>query len=108
MAWQVGQRVVVEFTSIIGGRQWSIQTIERVTPSGRAVVGPAQYLPDGRLVGGSSGYRIRLATPEDEAGLERRQLQIKVAQRVTLALRKPWPVDLLRELEGMLDRAENR
>lgn len=80
--WFVGQRVWIE------ARGWSslpgrTVTVDRVTPSGRAVVGLSQYDRDGYQIGGSTGRygreRIEPLTDDHLARLEEWKKQQEVA-----------------------------
>lgn len=65
MTWHPGQQAVI-------GRQL-IVTIERVTPSGRAIVGTQRFDRDGRELGTGDSYnRVRMEplTPEISAEME--------------------------------------
>lgn len=59
--WEAGQEVILE------GR---LAKIERITPSGRAVIGKAQFGKDGFQIGERSSWRtprIEVPTPETRA-----------------------------------------
>ena len=82
--WAPGQRVFEP------GRGWSgrpgrILTIDRVTPSGRAVIGPYQYDPGGRKLGERYGDRIVPLTDEhlsDIALWERQREARSLAEKI--------------------------
>ena len=58
-----------------------LQTVERITPSGRVITKHAEYNPDGRRRG-TSGFDVcyaRIATPEDIAKVYRAKVLQKVS-----------------------------
>lgn len=67
--WIVGQKVMINRDRIV--------TIERVTPSGRAVIGNRIFEPDGRERGSDRSYYARdvleALTPEIKSETERRR-----------------------------------
>ena len=60
--WKPGQKAVIGRTRVV--------TIERVTPSGRAVIGSETYKPDGILLGGNIHKSPRLESLTPEIALE--------------------------------------
>lgn len=56
--WKAGQKAVIDRREIV--------TIDRVTPTGRAVVGERTFRPSGYALGNASGY-LELLTPDVEA-----------------------------------------
>lgn len=80
--WQPGQQVIrIEPRQMLADRMDRV-VIERVTPSGRAVIGDQQYNTDGTLRGGGSRQRIRPEDPWDEVLLA---AQAEVEAREVLA-----------------------
>jgi len=109
--WEVGQRV--HLTPHYGHE--TIEMIERVTPSGRAVIGCDQYGKDGFKIGCKSGNGfsrhviIQPLTPQLEEGVERQRLRRAFA-RGSIVIARAIPTPRLRELaaqhKAILDELE--
>lgn len=89
-----------------GGRLGQLATVERVTPSGRAVVGSYQYLPDGRCVG--YRWRLRIATPEDIEADALRQRIAAVEAGLMALYRGALTAEDVADMEGVLERIRGR
>lgn len=112
--WEVGQRV--SYSSRYHSK--SIETIERVTPSGRAVIGYDQYGKDGirigcKTSGGFGGYvAIMPLTPELEEQVERQQLCTAIGNwrvtRISRNLTTPRIRELADQLKAVIDELEGK
>jgi hypothetical protein len=79
MTWEAGQR------AFFNGE---IVTIERVTPSGRAVAGGQFFDPDGRQRGDRYGEPLMILTPELEARVNWTARAMRVSNDLARAIRK--------------------
>lgn len=84
--WTAGQKVFQPaYRSYWGGSPGQALTIDRVTPSGRAVIGSAQFAPDGRPVGDRRGEPIEPFTEKHAAAIrlwERQSLADRLADKI--------------------------
>lgn len=84
--WTAGQKVFLPaYRSYWGGNPGQAKTIDRVTPSGRAVIGATQYAPDGRPVGDRRGERIEPFTEAHAAAIllwDRQILAERLADKI--------------------------
>lgn len=83
--WKQGDRV------ILGGE---VCTVDRVTPTGRVVVGKRQFNPDGRERG-ESYSRIRLWTESGQKEIDDREASRLATHRIKAAIQKAqrWVMD---------------
>lgn len=84
--WTAGQKVFQRaHRAYWGGNPGRALTIERVTPSGRAVINGVQYALDGRAVGDRRAERIEPFTESHAAAIllwERQSLADRLADKI--------------------------
>ncbi|MCC4295814.1 hypothetical protein [Brevundimonas aurantiaca] len=96
--WKVGQEVFVPYRGW-GGNPGMVRTIDRVTPSGRAVVGHSTYDKTGREIGGGH-YRgcILPATDDhraDIARFERKSAFLRMVETIKWSALTPEQIEEL-------------
>lgn len=92
--WKAGQAVE------IGGRYGSPAykaIIERVTPSGRAVIGGSQFAPDGTEIGGGEKWRRTRIEPWTDKHTEKQRAAGLEEVRTNLSGLEHISADVIRE-----------
>lgn len=78
--WEVGQQVIVRSAGYD-----RLATIDRITPSGRVIVGNRQFTPSGTEYGRSQDWHpdtIREATPEAVLAITCREIRRRMANSI--------------------------